>query len=239
MANDYFRFKKFTVNQADCAMKVCTDSCLFGAYIEPGSAAKILDIGTGTGLLALMMAQKTAGNAAITAVELDPGAAEQARGNVAASDWSSSIKVVEQSIQEHAATATDKFDLIISNPPFFSKQLKRATKAQNMAMHSDALSLEELVGCVSMLLGPEGKFAVLLPPEEADVIRELASAEGLLLQRRCKIFAIEEGRHLRTVTVFGFASNFQPEERAITIKSKEGNYTEDFVALLKDFYLHL
>jgi tRNA1Val (adenine37-N6)-methyltransferase len=239
MANDYFRFKKFTVNQADCAMKVCTDSCLFGAYIEPEGTAKILDIGAGTGLLALMMAQKTSGKAAITAVELDAAAAEQARKNVAASDWSSSIKVIEQSIQEYAATAADKFDLIISNPPFFSKQLKRATKAQNMAMHSDALSLEELVDCVSKLLGAEGKFAVLLPPEEAEVIREFASALRLSLQHRLKIFAVEEGRHLRTVAVFSFDNNIQPEESVITIKSKEGNYTEEFVALLKDFYLHL
>lgn len=239
MANDYFQFKQFNINQAACAMKVCTDSCLFGAYIHPQGAESILDIGTGTGLLALMMAQKADRAACIKAVELDAAAAKQARENVAASPWPLQVTVVESSIQDFAVSATQRFDLIISNPPFFSRQLKRNTKAQNLAMHSEALSLEELVECVCRLLADKGRFAVLLPPQEAEVLQAEASAKGLYLEHDLKVYAVERGRHLRSISIFSRNKDAIKTASEISIKDKEGNYTAAFVALLKDFYLHL
>ncbi|MCR6638684.1 MAG: methyltransferase [Sporocytophaga sp.] len=117
MGNSYFRFKQFQVNQEKTGMKVCTDSCIFGAYIDPGGAQTILDIGSGTGLLSLMMAQKT--NAEINAVEIDDDASLQSEENFKNSKWSDRLYIFKSPIQEFSAAATKKYDLIISNPPFF------------------------------------------------------------------------------------------------------------------------
>ena len=235
MANNYFQFKQFRIDQENAAMKVCTDSCIFGAWINPLEAKNILDIGTGTGLLALMLAQRS--NAQIDAVEIDLEAAKQAEENVKASPWENNIKVKAISIQDFAAASDEKYDLIIANPPFYSNSLKSGDEKINTAHHSTSLSIEDLLDSVYKLLSPTGRFIVLLPPYEAELLREEAIAYQLYTSKILKIKDNEKAKVLREVTVFGYALDL-PMVDDFIIK-KEDQYTDEFVLLLKDYYLHL
>ncbi|MEO8711563.1 MAG: methyltransferase, partial [Parafilimonas sp.] len=165
MPNDYFRFKQFIITQDKCAMKVCTDACLFGAWAAHNpqlEASNILDIGTGTGLLSLIYAQKNM-HASIDAIEIDEAAVQQARENFEASIWKERLHVYNTSIQQFATSSNKKYDVIICNPPFYENDLKSENKQRNLALHSDALTLEELISDVDLLLGDDGSFFVLLP----------------------------------------------------------------------------
>ncbi|MBA4166660.1 MAG: methyltransferase, partial [Chitinophagaceae bacterium] len=151
MPNSYFRFRRFTVWQDRCAMKVCTDACLFGAWLanEVHDAVHVLDIGTGTGLLSLMFAQNS--SASVNALEIDKDASVQAAENFNSSPWAYRLKVIDKSVQDYTAAfpGTSLYDLVFSNPPFYSNDLKSSDSRRNLAQHSEALSLEELVYCTS------------------------------------------------------------------------------------------
>ena len=235
MANNYFQFKQFKIEQDKTAMKVCTDSCIFGALIKPQQFKKIVDIGTGTGLLALMIAQRT--EASIDAVEIDEEAAKQALENVQNSPWPEKIKVHVQSIQDFAISSDGKYDLIISNPPFYNNYLKSEDEKINTAHHSTSLSMEDLLESVAKLLLPGGLFMVLLPPFEAELLREEAIDYNLYTSSIVKIKDTENAKVLREITVFSYDLTL-PSVADFIIK-KENQYTEEFVALLKDYYLHL
>jgi tRNA1Val (adenine37-N6)-methyltransferase len=235
--NTFFQFKRFRIEQDQCAMKVCTDSCLFGAYvtIEP-EVKRILDIGTGTGLLALMMAQKS--GAEIDAVEIDSYAAKQAGENILMSPWKQRIKVYEQSIQQFSISSGKKYDLIISNPPFFSNNLKSPDPKVNTAHHNDGLSPGDLVSCVSRLLSAHGNFAVMLPPFENSLLEKEAERLGLFPQERCKISDRKNSAPSRVISVFRF-SLAEIIEKQLYIKEDDGSYSQYFRKLLAGYYLHL
>ncbi len=237
LANNYFQFKQFKVEQEHVAMKVCTDSCIFGALIKPQGFTNILDIGTGTGLLALMIAQRSAESAEIDAVEIDEEAAKQATLNVQNSPWADKITVYNQAIQNFATSSEKQYDLIISNPPFYTNHLKSDNKQVNAAYHSTALSTEELLEVVAKLLLPEGLFMVLLPPYEAELLREEAIGYNLFTSSIVKIKDNEKAKVLREITVLGFGLHV-PSVAEFIIK-KDNKYTEDFTGLLKDYYLNL
>lgn len=217
-------------------MKVCTDSCIFGAYIDPGGAQTILDIGSGTGLLSLMMAQKT--NAEINAVEIDDDASLQSEENFKNSKWSDRLYIFKSSIQEFSAAASKKYDLIISNPPFFTNHLLSPNPKLNKAIHNTTLSLKELSECVAHLLSPEGKFYVLLPLHEATVFEESLNGLKLFLQHRLEIKDKSEGKIIRVIDCYrripAIVSN-----KSLTIKNSEGLYTTEFSDLLRPYYLFL
>ena len=168
MANDYFQFKQFLIKQDKCAMKVCTDACLLGAFAAnrlPLTVHRLLDIGTGTGLLSLMLAQRNL-NAVIDAVEIDEAAAEQAKENFNNSPWKERLNVHNEPIQKFAKSINKKYDVIICNPPFFENDLKSNDNQRNLALHSAALSLEELISIVGFLLEKNWKlflFASISP----------------------------------------------------------------------------
>jgi tRNA1Val (adenine37-N6)-methyltransferase len=235
LANTYFQFKEFRIDQENAAMKVCTDSCIFGALIKSQGFKNILDIGTGTGLLALMLAQRS--DALIDAVEIDEAASLQAKQNIKNSPWSDKITVYSQSIQDFSATADKKYDLIISNPPFYSNHLKSEDEKVNTALHSTSLSIEDLMEAVTKLLLPEGLFMVLLPPYEAELLREEAIEYNLFTSSIVKIKDNEKAKVLREITVFSYGLNI-PSVADFIIK-KEDQYTPEFVELLKKYYLHL
>jgi tRNA1Val (adenine37-N6)-methyltransferase len=235
LANNYFQFKQFRIDQENAAMKVCTDSCIFGAWIQPREAKSILDIGTGTGLLSLMLAQRT--KAMIDAVEIDEDAAIQAKENVAASPWKENIKIHAMSIQDFAKDNPKKYDLIISNPPFYSNSLKSEDEKINTAHHSISLSMEDLLETVHQMLHPEGQFIVLLPPYEAELLREEALNYQLYTSEIIKIKDNEKAKVLREVTVFGYVLDL-PSVEDFIIK-KENDYTNEFNELLKEYYLNL
>lgn len=232
MPNNYFRFKRFIVNQDKAAMKVCTDACLFGAWVARHiNAPRVLDIGTGTGLLSLMMAQQS--EAIIDAVEIDKNAYVQATENFKESPWSERLNIYHVAIQDYD---NDQYDLIISNPPFFNNDLKSPDTARNLALHSEALSLQELLVAVKRLLKNEGIFAVLLPYHRANYFEQLLEDNSLAINKKMLVRQTGEHPYFR---VFYFVSRnktaFSTEE--IVIKNAENKYTEPFTALLKDYYL--
>jgi tRNA1Val (adenine37-N6)-methyltransferase len=232
--NTWFQFKQFIIHQDQCAMKVCTDSCLFGAYVEPGNAAKILDIGTGTGLLALMLAQKS--SAFIDAVEIEPKAAIQAQNNFTASPWKDRLKIHESSIQDFNSSAS--YDLIICNPPFYSQSLKSDQQEINLAYHSEALNQNALIFSVKKLLKETGKFYLLLPSYEARLFTEKAKEEKMYPLEIVTIRDRKNSRELRNIICFTFSEE-KVKEKEIILKKDDNNYTNEFIALLKEYYFSL
>jgi len=243
MANSYFKFKQFTINQDKCAMKVCTDACLFAAiaavykpYVQNGRPlANCLDIGTGTGLLPLMFAQKNT-DVKIDTVEIDAAAAAQASENIAASPWAANIQVFNEDIINFRPGIT--YDCIISNPPFFEGDLKSADKAKNDAKHDTSLDLSQLLKTVESLLKPGGFFAVLLPYQRVVHFTEEARKMGLYLVKQILVKQTFKHKFFRGILFFT-RKDVKPEFETMIIKDPDHNYTAEFAAALKDYYLFL
>jgi tRNA1Val (adenine37-N6)-methyltransferase len=240
MANSFFQFKQFTVHQDASAMKVCTDACLFGAWCAAALEGKtnprqtLLDVGTGTGLLALMLRQKN--DVQLDAVELDEAAAAQAQQNVAASPWPTAIKVVNSNVLDMGILK--KYDYIISNPPFYETDLKSPDPKRNTAHHSQALPLHALLHFIASSLQEKGRFFLLLPYKRYTTIQALLRQEGLYLHQ--EVLARQTRNHAPfRVMVQGGFSKKKTETATITIVEDGQQYTDAFAALLKDYYLYL
>lgn len=234
MPKNSFTFKQFTVYQDQCGMKVCTDACIFGASIDTKNAQRILDIGTGTGVLSLMLAQRT--DAKIDAVEIDESAYQQAISNVEKSNFSQKISVFHQKIQDFEPSF--RYDLIISNPPFYQKSLKSADAQTNKALHAVELSLEELVEAVIRLLNPNGQFIVLLPPFEIEKLIQFAQKKGLYLSKKIMIRHNASKPVFRVIATFSNTQIQDIEESTLVIHEEDmKNYSAEFRELLKDYYL--
>jgi tRNA1Val (adenine37-N6)-methyltransferase len=230
--NTHFTFKQFTIHQDQTAMKVTTDACILGAYTDVKGAKSILDIGTGTGLLALMLAQRSEAN--VEAIEIDESAYNQAVINVNESIFKDKIIVHNTSIQDFI---TDNlYDLIISNPPFFQNHLKAETESRNNSLHTDTLSFEDLLSSVLRLLSPNGTFVVLLPMYESTVFEHLSISKELYPQKKLTIHHRKGSKILRIITTFGRIKKEIINDELI-IKNPDESYTLDFQALLKDYYL--
>lgn len=228
-------------------MKVTTDACLFGAWVasnlKPGTksqepvASNLLDIGTGTGLLALMLAQEV--NCPIDAIEIDKDAFEQASGNVAASPWADRIKVIHADAKEFEFLHA--YDVIMSNPPFYEKELKGDDHKKNMAHHNAGLLLPELLKIIKENLSPPGHFFLLLPFKRNEEIRKLLLEQELALEQITFVRQTVNHDYFRMM----ISGKLRPEIPAetiiseIAIKGSDGEYTSDFISLLKDYYLHL
>ncbi|MDR1584143.1 MAG: tRNA (adenine(22)-N(1))-methyltransferase TrmK [Prevotellaceae bacterium] len=234
MSNDYFKFKQFTVKQDKTAMKVGVDSVLLGSWIKVNGLEKnVLDIGTGAGLLALMMAQKNP-TARITACEIDEPACQQARENISSSAWSERIAVVNTDIRTFTQNSKN-FDLIICNPPYFEKSLKSQDSKRNFARHNDNLSFPDLMDCVHRLLRNDGRFALIIPENKTNVIIKLAGDKKLFPIKRLNIKSVETKPVNRVILEFSYVST-PPEEFSLTVRT--GNsYSDNYKILTKDFYL--
>lgn len=236
MSNNYFAFKQFTVWQSDCALKVCTDACLFGAWVAhqltSNPPTTILDIGTGTGLLSLQLAQKLP-SAFIDAVELDPAAAAQAAQNAAATNFN--IQVHNADIKNYGGK---KYQHIISNPPFFENDLKSEHALKNQAMHSTTLTLQTLFTCVNDLLEPLGSFSVLLPFARANEVEALAQSHGFTVTHKVVVHQTPNHTPFRAMYIFSKAAFVTASETSIVIKEND-QYTPAFTSYLKDYYLYL
>lgn len=234
MPKNSFTFKQFTINQDCCAMKVCTDACIFGASTEVENVNRILDIGTGTGLLSLMLAQRT--NSQIDAVEIDEDAYQQAVMNVKASKFGKKIVVFHQRIQDF--TSTIYYDLIISNPPFYQQSLKSTDAKANKALHAVELSFDDLIDSVFRLLSVNGKFMVLLPPFEIEKLIQIAQKKGLYLSKKISIRHDESKPIFRVIATFLTQKVHDLEEKKLIIHNEDGKtYSNEFRDLLKDYYL--
>ena len=182
MANDFFRFKQFLVRQSACAMKVGTDGTLLGAWAHGGK--QILDIGTGTGLIALMMAQRFAGSH-VTAIDIDEAAYVQAAQNVKESPFSCRIQVVKGNICEYKPSLS--FDAVVSNPPFFRHSLECPSQQRTLARHASSLSYHDLMACVWRLLDEQGEFSVVIPSECKAALENEALLRGFFKSRECAV----------------------------------------------------
>lgn len=236
MSNDYFALKKMRIEQENCAMKVSTDACIQGAWTPINKNCKhVLDIGTGTGLLALMLAQRKE-NLIIDALEIDDLAAVQAKENVANSPFAQQINVHKNDAKKWQAK--ELYDLIICNPPFFSKSLKGANSQRNLARHNDDFSFEDLIKAINKNLENNGQASILLPTSELPRW-EIALEKSEL--RTCHKLFIKPFAHSkanRVIIILGKnISEIKREELVIYDAPKQ--YTAEFTNLLRPFYLHL
>lgn len=238
MPNPYFQFKQFVVFHDKCAMKVGTDGVLVGAWAQVDGARKVLDIGTGSGLIALMLAQRNP-DAFVTAVDIDEAAVEQARENVARSPWADRMEVTRLDIRQVPEEWKGRFDAIVSNPPYFAESVKCPQAQRNTARHTDALDFEALLAKVAFLLSDEGCFSVILPAQAASDFVALALKEGLSLSRQTWVHSRVELPPKRVLMAFVKSSCLQTEIRHLAIETTHHVYTSEFKELVKSFYLAL
>lgn len=243
MASDYFDFKQFRVYHHQCAMKVGTDGVLLGALAQvPPQSKNILDIGTGSGLIALMLAQRTSHyftDCRITALEIDEAAVAQAANNVANSRWQHRIDVIQGDLQ-HFQGVPHSYHCIVSNPPYFNRALHSPDTARNRARHADnTLSPDMLLTRSALYLHPKGVISFIIPSEYLKIFQHKAEKLSLYPQGYIYIYTKKNTAPKRVILFFTFQmpSN-PPTQQHLIIHNETLAYSEEFVTLLKDFYLH-
>ena len=241
MPNSFFQFKQFTVYHHRCAMKVTTDACLFGAWVAAeisrfnSSPDRLLDIGTGTGLLSLMVAQKNGGR--IDAVEIDLAASEQACENAGASLWKERISIIHRDVLQWQPPAF--YDCIFSNPPFYEKELRSTTSARNIAHHDEGLKLADLLLFIKKHLAKEGSFFLLLPAKRESEAERLFAEADLFVQQKVRVQQTLNHPPFRLM-IQGCRKKVETiTQQTISIRNNDGDYTMEFVRLLQDYYLYL
>ncbi len=237
MSNNYFQFKQFRVEQNHAGMRVNTDGVLLGAWGELKHAHNCLDIGTGTGLIALMMAQRC--NAQIDAVEIEEGACKDAESNFTASNWGTRLTLYNTSIQEFNKNNKKKYDAIFCNPPFFENALKSTSNEKNLARHTDSLSFEDLFRCTEDLLVPSGTFSMIIPAENETIIINTGKKYQLYPKRILEIRSHQTKPVSRLLIEFSFSTTFIEISDLTIYLEKTTNYTAEFINLTYEFYLSL
>ena len=216
-------------------MKVGIDGILLGAWADVRDCNTILDIGTGTGLIALMLAQCS--QAQITAIEIEKNAAKESAENVAASPWNNRVEVQNVSLQKFAAETTSQFDLIVSNPPYFQNSLKAGNESRSLARHTDSLSYKTLLKVTSQLLTEEGRCAFIFPESALKDIESLAQQNRLYLKRIAMI-APNEKKPANRVLVEMSKSESSTETDSLQIYNNDGSWSDKFKTLTRDYYLN-
>jgi len=244
MSNSFFKFKQFTIHQDKTAMKVTTDACLFGAWIggeienRKSKIENLLDIGTGTGLLSLMLAQKSPG-VKIDAIEIDKDAADQALENITDSPFKNQIRLIHEDANEFKSDK--KYDIIISNPPFYENELSSVNTQKNIAHHDSGLLLQDLLRIISSHLNPTGRFYLMLPFKrniEAGIL-----IKNHFMQVVQAVYVRQSFKHdffrvfLEIIPEQNEEIPFEKSE--LSIWNDQQKYTTEFVELLKDYYLYL
>ncbi|NOR29365.1 MAG: methyltransferase [Lutibacter sp.] len=233
-----FQFKQFTIEQDKTAMKVGTDGVLLGAWAQlESNLFSVLDIGAGTGLIALMLAQKSNAEL-IDAIELNDEAYEQTVENFENSDWGDRLFCYHASLQEFSEEIDDTYDLIISNPPFYTSTYKELPKERAMARHTETLTYTELLSSVAKLLSENGSCAFIIPFEEATNFIFIAKGNNLCLNRITNVKGTENSKFKRSLVQFSFLEKPIVKTELI-IEIERHNYTDEYTALTKDFYLKM
>ncbi len=237
MSNDVFEFKKFRIKQNKSAMKVGTDAVLLGSWVSVGGCDRILDIGTGTGIIALMLAQKT--TAYITALEIDQASFEQATENAGQSVYKNQINVVNKAFQDYWKNNKKKFDLIVSNPPYFVDSLKSNDTTRSTARHADVLPFNELIEGVNGILSPGGKFCVILPKKEAESFCKLAEQKNLYLSKLLRVRnSPDKEEDKRHIMQFEFGKHHFTEDILYIRTTDPQEYSPEYKQLTMDYYVH-
>lgn len=238
MSNPYFHFKQFTVYHDRCAMKVGTDGVLLGAWADVHDSLSIMDIGAGTGLIAMMLSQRNL-QAHLTAIDIDEDAVNQATENVSKSPFTSQIVVKSVSLQDFAEQTAEKFDHLVTNPPFFIDSLRSPDEARSRTRHAETLTLNHLFSYGRKLIADGGKLSLILPSEQRDTAESLAGKNRWFISRVNTVYPLPQAKPKRVLMEF----STQPVENIVkdelTIESSHLTYTPEFVSLVKDFYLYL
>ena len=233
-----FQFKQFTIEQDRCAMKIGTDGILLGAWVEFKDPYSILDIGAGTGIIGLMMAQRSDAGL-IDAIEIDDDAYEQCVDNFENSPWNDRLFCYHASLDEFAEEMDEeKYDLIISNPPFYTEDFKGSDEVRNQARFADALPFEDLIDSVSKLLNEDGQFAVIIPFTEEAKFLKLANDSKLYPNRITRVRGTKDTPQKRSLLQLSFSES-NVEETELIIEIARHEYTPEYIELVKDFYLKM
>lgn len=227
-----FQFKQFTVSQDRCAMKVGTDGVLLGAWAHGGS--HILDIGTGTGIIALMMAQRFP-KALVDAIEIDSEAAHQAVENVARSPFADRIKVVETSLQQFKPD--EPYDVIVTNPPFFAHSLKSPDDSRRLARQTDSLPFSAIFAFAKENLVVEGELSAIIPTDYLEEFSQEAFMRGMFLSRQYAVKTVERKPAKRTLVAFSPSRPAAFDKREVILSDKDGKRSPWYEELVEEFYL--
>lgn len=237
MSNSYFSFKKFTVYHDKCAMKVGTDGVLLGAWARIGEAKTALDVGTGTGLIALMLAQRSEDLLRIDALDVDEGAILQAVENLERTSFSN-IELIHSSLQDYAVNNDKKYDLIVSNPPYFSSSLHSPSGQRTLARHTNSLPMGDFMNIAARLLSSNGRLSMIFPHTDRGLLVRLAEHAGLFVSRITNVYPMAHIQAKRVLLEFTLSKN-EVEIDDLIIEKERHVYTVDFSELVKDFYLKL
>lgn len=233
-----FQFKQFKVEQDRCAMKIGTDGVLLGAWVSVESNPySILDIGAGTGIIALQLAQRSDAEV-MDAIEIDEDAYEQCVENFENSPWGDRLFCYHAALDEFTEEIDDEYDLIISNPPFYSEDYKTTNEARDLARFTEALPFDELIESAAQLLSKDGILAVIIPRKEEETFIKMASEVELFPKRICRVKGNPNSEEKRSLMEFSF-KEIQPKIENLTIEISRHEYTEEYKNLVKDFYLKM
>lgn len=236
MRNTYFQFKKFRIDQDFDGLGVTTDACILGAWAGTNDASSLLDIGTGTGLLTLMQLQKNE-HLQVDAIEISQEAAAQAGKNFRNSPWSNKIKLFHSSLEDFMQSNEQEYDVIISNPPFFKNHTKSQNKTKDYALHDDELPMESLLSGIAKHLKKTGRAYVMYPYHESLAFERMLLQKGISIMAELLIYNKANTPVFRRIMVIGKErSPCVSDELMIRIA---GSYSQEFIRLLKPFYLHL
>lgn len=237
MSNPYFNFKEFTVYHDKCAMKVGTDGVLLGAWTKIRKSRTALDVGTGTGLISLMLAQRADTMLFIDAIDIDEGAILQASENIERTVFSN-VNCIHVSFQDYISICDKQYDLIVSNPPYFSSSLHSPSGQRTLARHTDSLQMDEFMNISTRLLSPEGYLSIIFPYSEKDLLIKLAENAGLFISRITNVYPMPHLRAKRVLLEFSLLKQ-DVEVTDLIIEKERHVYTDEFSELVKDFYLKL
>lgn len=237
MANPYFQFKKFTVWHDRCAMKVGTDGVLLGAWADASGATRILDVGTGTGLIALMLAQRS--DARIDAIDIDEAACGQAKDNIRNSPFAGRIEVTPLALAAYRQTFSLFYDLIVSNPPYFTDSLKCPDTKRTLARHTDTLPLRNLLRDSRALLTPQGRLALILPYDQREYLQICCGEEAFFVSRETAVRPTPGACPKRLLVELSLQPVANPLSTQLTIEVERHRYTPEFSELVQAFYLRL
>ena len=238
MSVDYFQFKQFIVHHAYSTMKVGTDAVLLGTLAYLPKKGQILEVGTGTGVISLILAQRC--QAQITSIDIHQASVWEARANFKESPWSDRLKALFISFQLYAAQGNPvRYDLIISNPPFFENDLKSSKADRNLARHNDQLNYRDFLLASRQMISDKGHLYLILPPNEAHIFIEEAKNFGFYLQKKIEIKPKPEKEANRLILNFGNQDLNEFDLDSLTIRTSDNTYTEEYRKLTEAFYVSL
>lgn len=229
-----FRFKKFEIIQENAGMKLTTDAVMFGSWIETGKSKNMLDIGTGTGILALMMAQRCE-NSKITAIDIDRTAIFEAKRNVENSKWVENIELLQADFLDFVKNTNQRFDLIICNPPYYEEHLLSKNQEEKKAKHSTNLNYEQLISNIYKILENKGEFALIAPFFAYEKINFLCNKNMLFCKRKCVVKSEKEKTATRVMLQYS-VKPYKTIDSELVVKSNN-QYTKEFLQLTSEFYI--